>query len=67
MALLLSCAPATAAIASIAHRNADQRGVRPAPCVSEALRVRFMIGPPLVLWGWQLLFHFANQDIQGLA
>src|SRR2546429_2235059 len=23
--------------------------------------------PPLLLWGWQLLFHLADQDIQSLA
>ena len=64
---LLSWAPTITAIASIAYRNAGQRSVRPALCVSAALRVRFMSCARLVLGGWQLLFHFADQGIQGLA
>ena len=67
MVSILAVLLCAAALTGIAHRQVRQPMVWSALRVEGALLVLSRTGPSLVLWGWQFLFHFADQGIEGLT
>ena len=61
------CSSGSAALPGIAHRKVSEQIACPAPRAYGVSLGLSIACPPLVLWGWQLVFDFADQGVQGLA